>query len=131
MADSYLEAITQLKTSTSSAAQIASARHIKNGLIGHPENKETFIRHGLIDALADVLATPDNSRSNTVRDDTGSGVPLTEKDEVRLQVILLLDSLVSGRQLLPMPSMRSRLTLPNRRACVCVTSPKQLGLYPY
>jgi len=101
MADSYIEAITQLKTSTSSAAQIASAKYIKNGLIGHPENKETFVRHGLIDALTDVLATSTNNRDNRKDDNVEHGIPLTEEDEVRLQAILLLDSLVSGRQLLP------------------------------
>lgn len=122
MAESCIEAITELKTSTSLAAQIASAKHIKNGLIGHPENKETFVRHGLIDALTDVLATSNTSRDKNKDDDVESGIPLTEKDEVLLQVVLLLDSLVSGRQLLPQPSIRSRLTLPNRRACVCVPS---------
>lgn len=58
------------------------------------------MRNGLIDSIAAVLAT---SVRGTDDAEEYSGKPLSEEDELRLQVILLLDSLVSGRETCPTP----------------------------
>ena len=97
MANTYFEAIVQLQTSTSITAQIAAAKHIKNGLIGHPENKEAFVRYGLVDALAKVLAGDENGRSkSTVDIPSESSVAFSEEIDTKYQAILLLGGLVNG-----------------------------------
>ena len=80
------------------------------------------MRHGLIDVLADVLATLAVRGDASPASNVEANRALTEVDEVRLQVILLLDSLVSGRHLLPIPAIRTRLIPMNRRTRSCVGS---------
>jgi hypothetical protein len=72
--------ISQLSNSqASSQDRIAAGRRIKNELIGGPEHKETYVRHGLVDVLSRVLS-PEVDR---------------HEDE-ELQAVDLLRSLVKG-----------------------------------
>lgn len=99
MATSHLEAINQLNTSASLPTQITALKHIKNGLIGYAENKEQFLRHGLVDALINVLAAASRTRSKSKGTQAAtSSSTLLDEDEVRLQVLLLLGSLINGKK---------------------------------
>lgn len=92
MAQLCLRAISDLAGAKTPHDQIAAARHIKNALVGHPTNKEAFVRHGLVDTLAQILSTSSGRDRTTLVD----GSPPSDEEEVILQALVLLRSIVKG-----------------------------------
>jgi len=92
MAQLCPRAISDLATAQSPHDQISAAKHIKNALVGHPTNKEAFVRHGLVDVLAQILSTC-SGRDRTISDERSA---LSGEDEVVLQALVLLRSIVKG-----------------------------------
>ena len=92
MAQLCPRAISDLATAQTTHDQITAAKHIKNALVGHPTNKETFVRHGLVDVLAQILSAY-SGRDRTIPD---NGSALSGEEEVVLQALVLLRSIVKG-----------------------------------
>jgi len=92
MAQLCPRAISDLATAQTTHEQISAAKQIKNALVGHSTNKEAFVRHGLIDVLAQILSTY-ASRNRTIPDD---GSAISGEEEVVLQALVLLRSIVKG-----------------------------------
>lgn len=92
MAQLCPRAISNLATAQTTHEQISAVRHIKNALVGHPTNKEAFVRHGLVDVLAQILSAS-SSKDRTILKD---GSPPTDEEEVVLQALVLLRSIVKG-----------------------------------
>lgn len=91
MAQLCARAISDLATAYTPHEQITAAKHIKNALVGHPTNKEAFVRHGLVDTLVQLLST-------YPRDGTKQrhGTNLFEEEEVIIEALVLLRSIVKG-----------------------------------
>lgn len=99
-----VDAIAQLQSPASLDSQLAALQHLKNEAIGHGEKKRDLVRHGVVDVLATVLAISPKARGKRRFSETqGSRTtvekagPMTDEDEVRLQAILLVNSLANGR----------------------------------
>ena len=100
---SCLDALSELHSPTSTEAQVAALKLLKNELIGHSEKKEELVRQGIVDALAHTLLSSEKSRGK--RKDQGLNGAFeghtapsigAGEDEERLQAILLLSSLAHG-----------------------------------
>jgi len=101
--ESLSEAIVLLKNPTGLDSQLAALRYLKNQAIGHKERKRELVRQGVIDVLASTLALSTRSRGKSRFSQTqGNHASVdktaiwTEEDEVRLQAILLVNSLANG-----------------------------------
>ena len=91
MAQLCPRAISDLATAHTPHEQITAAKHIKNALVGHPTNKEAFVRHGLVDTLVQLLSTyPRNGTKQR------HGTDLLEEEKVVIEVLVLLRSIVKG-----------------------------------
>ncbi|KAF2767485.1 ARM repeat-containing protein [Teratosphaeria nubilosa] len=76
--------------------QVAALKQLKNDIVGHELRKETVVKQGLLEVLADVVRASSNGTGKRRRD----GAPLlavwTDEEEARLQAILVLASLANG-----------------------------------
>ena len=93
MAQLCPRAVSDLATAQITHDQILAAKHIKNALVGHTTNKEAFVRHGLVDVLAQILSTY-SGRDRTISDERTA---LSGEQEVVLQALILLRSIVKGQ----------------------------------
>ncbi|KAL8912202.1 MAG: hypothetical protein Q9171_002764 [Xanthocarpia ochracea] len=94
--------LSELRSSTSSANQIAALRALKNEIIGHEEKKRIWVGLGVLAPLARILNTPkangkrreSNCNRSTHHGKTAFG--RTDEEEARLQAIIVVGSLASG-----------------------------------
>lgn len=98
-----VEAVDELRRSTSAETQLAALKKLKNGAIGHPEKKGELVRHGVVPILAQLLQSNEKSRgkrrdqaANGASSSPGKAFPIAEEDDVRVQVLLLLATLAQG-----------------------------------
>ena len=94
-------AIRLLKTSSSASEQLTALRTLKNQVIGHLDRKESFVRHGLIEALSKVLdacigARPLNNGQTTNGSEPNQPKASSVLDDVHLQALILVSSLAQG-----------------------------------
>jgi len=101
--DSLSDAIAQLKNPAGVDSQLAALRYLKNHAIGHKERKRELVRQGVIDVLASTLSLSTRTRGKRRFSETQSNhssvdktAIWTEEDEVRLQAIILVNSLANG-----------------------------------
>lgn len=94
----YIEAANAI-SDASLQTRIAALKHLKSAIIGHLDKKEELVRHGILEALVNVLK--DSSKSRRKRKSTDLNghstsqsrhPPWTEEDEACLQAIVLLGS---------------------------------------
>lgn len=81
------------------------AKHLKNLLIGHNERKALAVRNGVVQPLADIIASGSKGKRRLEL----NGVSLhahedhaTAEEDVKLQAILIIESLASGGQSQPL-----------------------------
>ena len=110
------DGINELRNPSSSTAQVAALKLLRNHVIGHVEKKESVVRLGAIEALENTLSSSVILRGKRKTQDTngtrkGHDNPQfwSEDDEVRLQGIVLLGSLAHGMIAIHDPA-RPRLT---------------------
>lgn len=94
--------LSELRSPTSPATQVAALRALKNELIGHEQKKEMWIGLGVIAPIARILNTHkgDGKRrhreANGGVDRTGRSYIRTDEEEARLQAIIIVGSLAHG-----------------------------------
>jgi hypothetical protein len=92
MAQLCTQAISDLATAQTRHDRISALKHIKNALVGHQTNKEAFVRHGLVDILAQILSTSSGGDEATPQDSFDP----EDEEGVLYQALILLRSLVKG-----------------------------------
>ncbi|KAK5661534.1 hypothetical protein OQA88_11438 [Cercophora sp. LCS_1] len=73
----------------------ATLRTVKDEIVGHVQQKETYVKNGILDSLVRVLQA---NRPPSIRngDDSSEPRPLTESERVRLLALELIASFASG-----------------------------------
>ena len=81
------------------------AKHLKNLIVGHDQRKELAVRHGVVQPLADIIASGSKGKRRLEL----NGVSLsahedhaTAEEDLKLQAILIIGSLASGGQSQPL-----------------------------
>ena len=87
-----MEISTSLDALKSPADQVSTLRAIKNDIVGHDQRKEAFVRAGLLDILASILARSYGKR----RSSNGVSTSDSQEAEVKLQAVLVIGSLANG-----------------------------------
>lgn len=94
--------LSELRSSSSPAGQVAALRALKNEIIGHEQKKEMWIGLGVLDPLVRILNSHKGSGKRRHRDVPGAqNSPKrkgsrTDEEEARLQAIIILGSLAHG-----------------------------------
>ena len=85
--------------------RVRVARHLKNLIIGHDQRKALAVRHGIVQHLADIIASGSKGKRRLEL----NGVSLSAhadhanaEEALRLQAILIIGSLASGGQAQPL-----------------------------
>lgn len=96
--------LSELRTPSSLATQIAALRALKNEIIGHEQKKETWVGLGVVTPLVRILNTQRASSKRKYRDINGPADHTfqprgrTEEEEARLQALIIVGSLAQGRR---------------------------------
>lgn len=94
--------LSELRSSTSPANQVAALRSLKNEIIGHGQRKETWIGLGVLEPLARILNSSRENGKKPFRDANGLSHHPTaqearsDEEEARLQVIIIIGILAHG-----------------------------------
>lgn len=94
--------LSELRSSSSPAGQVAALRALKNEIIGHEQKKEMWIGLGILDPLVRILHSHKGSGKKRYREIPGpENSPKrrgnrTDEEEARLQAIIILGSLAHG-----------------------------------
>lgn len=99
------QVIEAIRNAPSRDAQIASLRQLKNDLVGHEQRKELVVRHGIVEPLTNILATPTKAAGKR----SANGVepfahlfkratagPWMPEEEAKVQGTLILASLANA-----------------------------------
>ena len=95
--------LSELRSSTSPASQVAALRALKNEIIGHDQKKEMWVSLGVLAPLARILNNFKGSGKR--RQQSANGTTLSSKgrvsgnedEEARLQAIIIVGSLAHGK----------------------------------
>lgn len=94
--------LSELRSPSSPASQVAALRALKNEIIGHEQKKEMWIGLGVVPPIARVLNTHKGSGKKRHREVNGGVRPpdrragRTDEEEARLQAIIIVGSLAYG-----------------------------------
>ncbi|MCJ1405232.1 hypothetical protein MMC11_008459 [Xylographa trunciseda] len=94
--------LSELRSPTSPATQIAALRALKNELIGHEQKKEMWIGLGVVAPLARILNTHKaggkrrHREVNGALDRAGRAQTRTDEEEARMQAVIIVGSLANG-----------------------------------
>ncbi|KAI4161705.1 MAG: hypothetical protein LQ342_004713 [Letrouitia transgressa] len=94
--------LSELRSSTSPAIQVAALRSLKNEIIGHGQKKEMWIGLGVLEPLARILNSSKRSGKKPFRDANGLSHHPTaqearsDEEEARLQAIIIIGILAHG-----------------------------------
>ena len=95
--------LSELRSSSSSANQVAALRALKNDIVGHEQRKELWITLGILAPIARILNTNKPNGKRRVRDVNGNGhagksrIGGTDDEEARLQAITVVGSFANGQ----------------------------------
>lgn len=96
--------LSELRSSSSPASQVAALRALKNDIIGHEQKKEMWIGLGVLAPIARILNSYKSSGKKRHLELTGSGGLQTElnddrtdEEEARFQAIIIVGSLALGK----------------------------------
>lgn len=94
--------LSELRSSTSPATQVAALRALKHEIIGHEQKKRLWVGRGVLVPIARILNT---SKGNGKRRDVSDNATThhcrlpfvrSEEEEARLQAIVIVGSLAHG-----------------------------------
>ncbi len=94
--------LSELRSSSSPAGQVAALRSLKNDIIGHEQKKEMWIGLGVLEPLVRILTSHKGSGKRRPREGHASANQTkrrgnrTDEEEARLQAIIILGSLAHG-----------------------------------
>ena len=94
--------LSELRSASSPASQLAALRALKNEVIGHEQKKEMWIGLGVLAPIARILNTYKGSGKRRHRDVHGSRNHSkqrggrSDEEEARLQAIIIVGSLAYG-----------------------------------
>jgi len=94
--------LSELRSPTSPATQVAALRALKNEIIGHEQNKEMWIGLGVVAPMSRVLNTHRGVGKRKYREVNGNtecssrASSRTDEEEARLQAIIIIGSLAHG-----------------------------------
>lgn len=96
--------LSELRSSSSAAGQVAALRALKNDIIGHEQKKEMWIRLGVLAPIARILNSHKGSGKKRHREING-GAPhpkrrgsAADEEEARLQAIVVVGSFAHGQR---------------------------------
>ena len=98
--------LSELRSPSSPATQVAALKALKNEIIGHEQKKEMWIGLGVVAPIARILNTHRWSGKRRHRDVNGNIEHVdydrlrTEDEEARLQAIIIVGSLAHGKPVL-------------------------------
>lgn len=94
--------LSELRSASSPASQVAALRALKNELIGHEQKKEMWIGLGVLAPIARILNTHKGNGKKRYRDLHGDrnqskqNSGRSDEDEARLQAIIIIGTLAHG-----------------------------------
>ncbi|MCJ1321491.1 hypothetical protein MMC15_006836 [Xylographa vitiligo] len=94
--------LSELRSPTSPATQVAALRALKNELVGHEQKKEMWVSLGVVAPLTRILNTHKGGgkrrhrEANGALDRVGRAPTRTDEEEARMQAIIIVGSLASG-----------------------------------
>ena len=94
--------LSELRSPSSPATQVAALKALKNEIIGHEQKKEMWIGLGVIAPIARILTSHRCSGKRRYREVNGNtdhfdhGRSRTDDEEARLQAIIIVGSLAHG-----------------------------------
>ena len=94
--------LSELRSASSPASQVAALRALKNEIIGHELKKEMWIGLGVLAPIARILNTHKGNGKKRYRDGSNGGNRprqmdgRSEEEEARLQAIIIVGSLARG-----------------------------------
>ncbi|KAF2232122.1 ARM repeat-containing protein [Viridothelium virens] len=93
----------ELRNPTSPTAQIAALKHVKNELTGHDQKKAIALKQGLTNSLVQILEASLNAGGkrgthevNGHTDRQFDGSEWSDQEEIRLQAIMVTESIAQG-----------------------------------
>ena len=95
--------LSELRSSSPSANQVAALRALKNDIVGHEQRKELWIRLGILAPIARILNANKPNGKKRVRDVNGNGhsgksrTSRSDEEEARLQAIVVVGSFANGQ----------------------------------
>lgn len=100
---STLPILSELRSPSSPAGQVAALRALKNEIIGHEQKKEMWIGLGVLELLVRILNSHKGSGKRRPRElyahinqPKRKASNRTDEEEARLQAIIILGSLAYG-----------------------------------
>ncbi|KAF2840359.1 ARM repeat-containing protein [Patellaria atrata CBS 101060] len=130
---SALPALEELNNASSTSAQVAALRRLKNEIIGHDQRKELVIRQGIVRQLACILGASSKASGKKKSRDLDGAVPgseddlaWTEEDEMRLQATFIVGSLASGGPAFVAPLLAGGLLPPLLSTLSPIKTPPRL-----
>ena len=94
--------LSELRSPTSPATQVAALRALKNELVGHEQQKEMWVGRGVVAPLSRILNTHYRGgkrryrEANGALDRVGRTQTTTDEEEARMQAIIIVGSLANG-----------------------------------
>jgi len=94
--------LSELRSASSPASQVAALRALKNEVIGHEQKKEMWIGLGVLAPITRILNTHRGSGKKRHRDVNGSTNKSkqrggrSDEEEARLQAVIIVGSLAHG-----------------------------------
>ncbi len=95
--------LSELRSASSPASQVAALRALKNEVIGHEQKKEMWVGLGVLAPIARILNTHKGNGKRRHRDVNNSANNSKQKggrsdeEEARLQAIIIVGSLAHGQ----------------------------------
>lgn len=96
--------LSELRSSSSPASQVAALRALKNEIIGHEQKKEMWIGYGVLSPIANILHSHKGCGKRRHREING-GAPhpkrrssSADEEEARLQAIVIVGSFAHGQR---------------------------------
>lgn len=95
--------LSELRSPSSPASQVAALRALKNEVVGHEQKKEMWISLGVVTPISHILNTHRGSGKRKHKDTNGVVDHITwsrsrsGEGEARLQAIIIVGSLAHGK----------------------------------
>ena len=95
--------LSELRSPTSPATQVAALRALKNEVIGHEQKKEMWIGLGVVAPISRILNTHKGGGKKRYRgvngdsENSAHSSTRTDDEEARLQAIIIVGSLAHGQ----------------------------------
>ncbi|MCJ1288112.1 hypothetical protein MMC26_007467 [Xylographa opegraphella] len=125
--------LSELRSPTSPATQVAALRALKNEVVGHEQRKEKWVGLGVVSPLTRILNTHKGGGKRRHREVNGAldhvdRAQASTDEEARMQAIIIVGSLANGGPAY-IPPLSAGSVIPPLLSALCPTeSPPQLVL---